>query len=303
MRIIIEEGKEEKPALSLGISLLIHFILFGLLITFPQFFKVELPYEEKPVEVVIPKKNPLKFKKEELLRKKKKQVNEKERKTQNRIKKSNPQVKKRTLPQRDEIQRRGLPQKKYSLPLPPDKRVYSDRMLKRKGKGGFFSGIKKEDEKRKGGGGGLLEVDPKKFNLKKFVLPQKKGGKNFYIFTPGKGGFGGWEGHGGGAYFETHGYNLDPWIEAVLRKVKKNWIPPLAAKAGIKGVNAFYLVFHRNGEVTDLTIIKSSGIPSFDQSSYGALWSSIPFPEFPDYYPYETIKARFVFYYNVYPER
>ncbi len=279
MKIIIDdELKEEKPALSLTLSLIMHGIIFFLLFFIPTIVKVNYIPEEKPVEVVIPKKNPLK-----LYKKNKKRIE-----------------KKKVLP-REKIKKEA-PKKFQKKAIPPMRRerVYSDRMLEKEGKGAgggkgnsdFFSGILNKKDKFNGN----------KLKLKKFYFPLRKKGKNFFNFKPEGKGFGSYEGHGGGAYFNTHGYNLDPWVKAVLKKVKKNWIPPLAAKAGIKGVCAFYLVFHRDGSVSDLRMIKSSGIPSYDQSSFGALRFSIPFPEFPNYYPYDTIEARFVFYYNIYPE-
>ena len=147
---------------------------------------------------------------------------------------------------------------------------------------------------------GISKTRPKKKS--DFVIPY--GGKNRFSFKPGEGigGGSGWKNYGASASFDTHGINLDPWIKEVIRRVKRNWIIPTAAKYGLQGYNAFYLVFNKDGSLGEFKVIIKSKVISFNLSSENAISGSVPFPPIPDYYPYKSVKARFFFYYNLYPE-
>jgi len=148
---------------------------------------------------------------------------------------------------------------------------------------------------------GISKREPKNPDDNTLIIPY--GGKSKIDFGKGAG-FGvggGWKDYGASASFDTHGINIDPWIKEVIQKVKRNWIPPTAAKYGLRGYNVFYVVFSRDGTLKVFKSVKKSEILSFDLSSKNAIASSIPFPEFPNYYTYDDVKAQFHFYYNLYP--
>lgn len=122
-----------------------------------------------------------------------------------------------------------------------------------------------------------------------------------FYFRGGGGGTGGEgiQGFAGSAYFDSGGYDITPWAKEVIEKVKRNWLVPIAAKYGIKGVTGIYLVFERNGNVSSMSLFRKSGVISFDQSATNAIISSTPFPKLPADFPRENLPAYFFFYYNI----
>ncbi|MEW6456121.1 MAG: TonB C-terminal domain-containing protein [Acidobacteriota bacterium] len=120
--------------------------------------------------------------------------------------------------------------------------------------------------------------------------------------SKGKGGGYPYQGFGASAYFDSGGYDITPWAREVIKIVKRNWFIPTAARYGIRGISTIYLVFERDGSISEFTIYKPSGIISFDQSAINALISSVPFPPLPYDLPKKNLPAYFVFYYNLYPE-
>jgi protein TonB len=104
---------------------------------------------------------------------------------------------------------------------------------------------------------------------------------------------------GSGVFFDTQGYDLGPWGNHVVAIVRRNWIVPVAAELGLKGIVAISFKVNRNGKILNPTIISGSGVPSFDQAALQALQISNPFPPLPPDFPRETLPAVFRFYYNI----
>ena len=169
----------------------------------------------------------------------------------------------------------------------------SDKAPGEEGRGGTF-GLK-----------GLTLLPPRPGTPKEGALRLPYGGKNVYGFgkNGGWGGGGdGWKNYSGAIAVDSHGINLDPWVLEVVRKIKRNWFVPQAALVGLQDYNCFYVVFRRNGTLQVFQLLRGSKIVSFNQSSQNAIYSSIRFPVFPSYYPFEDVKARVSFYYNLSPE-
>ena len=105
---------------------------------------------------------------------------------------------------------------------------------------------------------------------------------------------------GSGVFFDTQGFDLGPWGNRVVAIVKKNWIVPVAAQLGMKGiVSISFEVDKASGNFINLNIVSSSGIPSFDQAALSALKSSNPLPPLPADFPRPTLPGVFRFYYNI----
>jgi TonB family protein len=105
---------------------------------------------------------------------------------------------------------------------------------------------------------------------------------------------------GSGAFFDTQGFDLGPWGNRVVAIVKKNWIVPVAAELGLKGiVSISFEVEKRTGNFINMNVISSSNIPSFDQAALNALKSSNPLPPLPADFPRPTLPGVFRFYYNI----
>lgn len=105
-------------------------------------------------------------------------------------------------------------------------------------------------------------------------------------------------GSGSGVLFDTKGHDLGPWGNQVVAIVRSNWIIPVAAELGLKGVVGISFQVDRQGNIGGLALVSQSGIPSFDQAAVNALKSSSPLPPLPTYYPEPVITAIFRFYYN-----
>ena len=126
------------------------------------------------------------------------------------------------------------------------------------------------------------------------------------FLTPGGGTGGGAESGGdalqgdpgSGVYFDTRGFDLGPWANQVIAIVKRNWLIPVAAEMGIKGVVGVAFEVERSGEIRNVRLVSSSKIPSFDQAAMNALKSSSPFPPLPADFPRPQLPGVFRFYYN-----
>ncbi len=105
---------------------------------------------------------------------------------------------------------------------------------------------------------------------------------------------------GSGVFFDTQGFDLGPWGNKIVAIVKKNWIVPVAAQLGMKGVVSIsFEVNKASGHFINLNIISSSNVPSFDQAAMNALKSSNPLPPLPADFPRPTLPGVFRFYYNI----
>lgn len=104
---------------------------------------------------------------------------------------------------------------------------------------------------------------------------------------------------GSGVFFDTQGYDLGPWANRAVALVRSNWIIPVAAELGMKGVVGISFKVERNGTIRDLKIVSPSGVPSFDQAALSALQSSSPLPPLPNDFPRDLLPGVFRFYYNM----
>lgn len=104
---------------------------------------------------------------------------------------------------------------------------------------------------------------------------------------------------GSGVFFDTQGYDLGPWGNHVVAIVRRNWIVPVAAELGVKGIVAISFQVDRSGKILNPKIISSSNVSSFDQAALQALMISNPFPPLPADFPRPNLPAVFRFYYNI----
>ena len=95
-------------------------------------------------------------------------------------------------------------------------------------------------------------------------------------FGPGTGGLG--FGTGTGIPFPF------PWyVEAVLTKLEISWAKPPLPEAEPKEYGAVvYFAIKRNGQVSQVQVEESSGIPVLDRSAVSAVYAAAPFPPLPN---------------------
>ncbi|MDJ0678562.1 MAG: TonB family protein [Xenococcaceae cyanobacterium MO_167.B52] len=89
--------------------------------------------------------------------------------------------------------------------------------------------------------------------------------------------------------------DLGPYFAEIRRRVRRNWKPSQPNKE-----RNTILVFsiQRNGQITGLRIVQSSGSPINDQESLEAVQKSAPFRALPANFPRQELKVQFNF--NIY---
>lgn len=100
--------------------------------------------------------------------------------------------------------------------------------------------------------------------------------------------------------FDTVAWDLGPYARRVQERVQGNWRTPEAQMIlRQKGWVAIRFFIQKDGRVTDLQVVRPSGIPSYDQSAMDALRSSNPLPPLPPEVNVPQLGAVFRFFYNI----
>lgn len=113
---------------------------------------------------------------------------------------------------------------------------------------------------------------------------------------------------GGGAFgpaiqFDTKGVEFGPWIRRFIAQVRRNWEPliPLAAMSSHGHVVVTFNV-HKDGRITDLTVVGPAPVQAFNTAAFGALASSNPTVPLPPEYPTDPAFFTVTFFYNEDPQ-
>jgi TonB family protein len=101
--------------------------------------------------------------------------------------------------------------------------------------------------------------------------------------------------------FDTKGVEFGPWIRRFVAQIKRNWLIPYAAMS-MKGHVVITFNVHKDGSITDLSVVGPCPIDAFNNAAYGALASSNPTMELPPEYPADQAFFTVTFYYNEQPE-
>jgi TonB family protein len=112
-------------------------------------------------------------------------------------------------------------------------------------------------------------------------------------------------GGGGGQFgpeiqFDTKGVEFGPWIRRFIAQVKRNWFIPYAAMS-MKGHVAITFNVHKDGSITDLSVVGPCPVDAFNNAAFGALASSNPTQPLPPEYPSEKAFFTVTFFYNEAP--
>ncbi|HXY41566.1 MAG TPA: energy transducer TonB [Vicinamibacteria bacterium] len=105
----------------------------------------------------------------------------------------------------------------------------------------------------------------------------------------------------GGLYFDAQGADFTQWVQRFKDEVYRNWIVPQAALWGAaRGHVDFEFTVERNGTVSSLRLLKTSGTASLDRAAQNALTSSRYLPLPADYGP-PRLTIQVSFYYGESP--
>lgn len=106
----------------------------------------------------------------------------------------------------------------------------------------------------------------------------------------------------GPLYFDPEGADFTAWINHFKGEVYRNWIVPQAALLGMQGQVDIAFTVERDGRLTDVVLLRSSGILALDRAAQNALVASrlLPLPH--DFRPAQC-RMQVRFYYNEGPQR
>jgi TonB family protein len=100
--------------------------------------------------------------------------------------------------------------------------------------------------------------------------------------------------------FDTKGVEFGPWIRRFVSQVRRNWFVPMAAMT-MRGRVVITFFVHRNGALTDVTVIRPSEVESFNTAAVNALLASNPTVPLPPEYPDNKAFFTVTFMYNESP--
>ena len=100
--------------------------------------------------------------------------------------------------------------------------------------------------------------------------------------------------------FDTKGVEFGPWIRRFVSQVRRNWFVPMAAMT-MRGRVVITFFVHRNGALTDVTVIRPSEVESFNTAAVNALLASNPTVPLPPEYPDDKAFFTVTFFYNESP--
>ena len=100
--------------------------------------------------------------------------------------------------------------------------------------------------------------------------------------------------------FDTKGVEFGPWIRRFVAQVKRNWFIPYAAMS-MRGHVVLQFNIHKDGHITDVSVVGPSGIDAFNNAAYNAIITSNPTEPLPPEYPSDKAFFTVTFYYNEQP--
>lgn len=102
--------------------------------------------------------------------------------------------------------------------------------------------------------------------------------------------------------FDSKGVDFGPWLRRFVAQIRRNWFIPYAAMT-MKGHVVVTFNIHRDGRITDLQVIKPSGVDAFTNSAFNAIAASNPTLALPPEYPDSKAFFTVTFYFNESPDR
>ena len=92
-------------------------------------------------------------------------------------------------------------------------------------------------------------------------------------------------------------------MQSLISRIRVNWYAnmPQIIRTGMAGVVTIRFTIHRDGRISDITILKSSTVPPYDFAARKALELSSPLNPLPKDFPNPTERVTAMFYYNMQP--
>lgn len=100
--------------------------------------------------------------------------------------------------------------------------------------------------------------------------------------------------------FDTKGVEFGPWLRRFIAQIRRNWFVPYAAMS-MRGHVVITFNVHKDGRITDLTVVKPASVESFNHSAFNALAASNPTYPLPPEYPDDKAFFTVTFFFNETP--
>jgi len=101
---------------------------------------------------------------------------------------------------------------------------------------------------------------------------------------------------------DTMGVNFKPYLQRVLSEIKRNWYShlPASAKAPTlrKGIVVIEFAILKDGSVSEMRLVNSSGDVALDRGAWAGVATSTPFPPLPTEFAGQYLALRMKFLYN-----
>lgn len=102
--------------------------------------------------------------------------------------------------------------------------------------------------------------------------------------------------------FDTKGVDFGWWVARFLNQVRSNWIPIIPqAIMSMHGNAAIGFIVHKDGRITDITVVRPSAVHGFTLAAHNAMKMSNPTLALPAEYPDDRMPVIVTFYYNEEP--
>jgi TonB family protein len=105
--------------------------------------------------------------------------------------------------------------------------------------------------------------------------------------------------------FESQWYDWGEYAASMVSRIRVNWYNnmPQIIQTGLKGVVFIRFTIHRDGQISDVTIVSSSGIPPYDFAAKKAIELSSPLNPLPKDFPNDSERVTAGFFYNSEPPK
>jgi TonB family protein len=100
--------------------------------------------------------------------------------------------------------------------------------------------------------------------------------------------------------FDSKGVEFGPWLARFVAQVRSNWLIPQAAMS-MRGHVVITFFVHKDGRITDVSVLRPSSIDAFTLSARNAILTSNPTIPLPPEYPDEKAFFTVTFYFNENP--
>lgn len=100
--------------------------------------------------------------------------------------------------------------------------------------------------------------------------------------------------------FESQWYDWGEYAQSMVSRIRVNWYAnmPQIIRSGLQGVVTIRFTIHRDGRISDVTILQSSGVPPYDFAAKKAIELSSPLNALPKDFPRPSERVTAMFYYN-----